>query len=107
MSSNTTQSSDPSKLAGHFHSTKGSAAETLGNIAGSTNLQQSGQQERTQGQSELGAAKSSGYTEGTTDHVGGKKDSLIGGATGDQAQQTQGSARQAKGNAQQDWNTGL
>ena len=81
-----------SKVSGQFHSTKGGAKESVGNVLGSTNLQQSGREERIAGEAELKAAKAEGYTQGTTDRIVGKKDSVVGSVTGDRSQQASGTS---------------
>ncbi|KAF5357067.1 hypothetical protein D9756_006770 [Leucocoprinus leucothites] len=100
-------SSDPSKTTGQLHSTKGSMKETLGTMTGQQNLQQTGKEERAQGDAEYNQARAQGYAEGTKDRAGGVKDSVLGSITGDKTQQTQGNMRQDKGEAQQDVNRKL
>ena len=64
--------------------------ERLGNITGSTRLQQSGQQEHIAGQAEVHAAKGQGYAQGTAERVEGKKDQVVGAVTGDRSQEARG-----------------
>jgi uncharacterized protein YjbJ (UPF0337 family) len=73
-----------------MHELKGSAVESVGNMTGSTDWKQSGQQERIQGQGETKAAQAQGYAQGTGERMGGKKDELLGSITGDKSQQAQG-----------------
>jgi uncharacterized protein YjbJ (UPF0337 family) len=79
-----------SKTSGQYHSAKGTAVETVGNLTGATSWQQSGKQEHAQGETEYNAAQAKGYAEGTADRIGGKKDSVVGAVTGDRSQETQG-----------------
>ncbi|KAH6906747.1 hypothetical protein BKA70DRAFT_1150929 [Coprinopsis sp. MPI-PUGE-AT-0042] len=97
-------SSEPSKLTGQFHSTKGNVVEAIGNVTGATTWQQSGKEEHAAGEAEYKAAQAKGYVEGTMDRVGGKKDSIVGAVTGDRSQETAGNLRQDKGEAQQEIN---
>ncbi|KAG2008558.1 hypothetical protein CC2G_013979 [Coprinopsis cinerea AmutBmut pab1-1] len=100
-------SNGPSKTSGQYHSTKGSAKETLGNVFGSTNMQQKGKNEHAAGEAEYNAARAHGYAEGTQDRVLGKKDQVVGSATGDRSQQAHGDIRHGKGETQQDINRKL
>ncbi|KAI0350988.1 hypothetical protein OH77DRAFT_1411926, partial [Trametes cingulata] len=93
-----------SKTTGQFHSMKGSAKETLGNLTGSQSWTQSGKQEHTAGETEYNAAQAKGYAEGTKDRIGGRKDAVVGALTGDRQQETTGNVRRDKGEAQQNWN---
>ncbi|KAJ2928243.1 hypothetical protein H1R20_g8858, partial [Candolleomyces eurysporus] len=97
-------SSDPSKTSGQFHSTKGTVKESLGNVFGSTNLQQKGKTEHAAGETEYNAARAQGYAEGTGDRITGKKDQVVGAVTGDRSQEASGNLRQDKGEAKQDIN---
>ncbi|KAL9710104.1 hypothetical protein Ac2012v2_006400 [Leucoagaricus gongylophorus] len=97
-------STDPSKTSGQFHASKGGMKETLGNMMGSTTLQQHGQEEHAAGQAEENQAKTQGYVEGLKDRVAGAKDSMLGSMTGDKSKQAQGNLRRDKGETQQDTN---
>ncbi|KAG6811240.1 hypothetical protein H0H92_008410 [Tricholoma furcatifolium] len=116
----------PNKTNGQFHSVKGTAVETIGNLTGATTWQESGRKEHAEGEAEYKAAQAQGYAEGTADRVSGYKDSVVGAITGDKAQQTSGEAnpiafffvanwhlnssgnvKKAKGEAQQEVNKPL
>lgn len=81
---------DCSKQSGQFHSMKGNAVETVGNLTGSTDWQRSGKQEHAEGEGEYDAARAKGYAEGTADRFKGKKDSVVGSVTGDRSQEAAG-----------------
>lgn len=110
MSSTNNSSADnaatgqPKKTSGQYHSMKGNVVEAIGNLTGTTSWQQSGKGEHAQGEAEYKAAQAKGYAEGTTDRIGGKKDSVIGALTGDRSQEAQGNVIRDKGEAQQDLN---
>ncbi|KAL0579341.1 hypothetical protein V5O48_002674 [Marasmius crinis-equi] len=101
MSSN---SGEPNKTSGQFHSIKGSVVESIGNLTGATSWQQSGREEHARGEAEVDAAKAKGYVEGAADRATGYKDSVVGAVTGDKSQQMQGNVQHDKGKAQQEAN---
>ncbi|OBZ73822.1 hypothetical protein A0H81_06375 [Grifola frondosa] len=98
---------EPNKSTGQYHSMKGTAVETIGNLTGATSWQESGKQEHTQGEAEYKAAQAKGYAEGTMDRLGGKKDAIVGAITGDGQQEATGNVRQEKGQAQQEFNKNM
>jgi len=101
---NTNTNSGPDKTTGQFHSVKGTINETIGNLTGSQDWQQSGRSEHAKGEAEYNAARAQGYVEGASDRVTGKKDAVVGAVTGDKSQQAQGNVRHDMGQAQQEVN---
>ncbi|OBZ74737.1 hypothetical protein A0H81_05279 [Grifola frondosa] len=96
--------SGPNKSTGQYHSMKGTAVETIGNMTGATTWQQSGKEEHAAGEGEYNAAQAQGYVEGTKDRVGGRKDAIVGAVSGDREQETSGNLRRDKGETQQSIN---
>ncbi|KAL1658003.1 hypothetical protein GGG16DRAFT_120163 [Schizophyllum commune] len=97
----------PSKTSGQYHEQKGGIKETVGNALGLGGTHNSGQTERYEGQGEYDASRAQGYTQGAGDRVTGKKDSVVGSATGDHSQQHSGEARENKGDWKQSINRKL
>jgi uncharacterized protein YjbJ (UPF0337 family) len=101
---NSNNNNEPSKASGRYHSAKGTVVESLGDVTGIKSWKDSGNQEHTAGEAEVQAAKSKGYTEGTLDRVGGKKDGVVGAVAGDRQQEAAGNAQNDKGQAKQEFN---
>ncbi|KAG2086470.1 hypothetical protein BD769DRAFT_972091 [Suillus cothurnatus] len=97
-------SQEPSKVSGQFHSVKGTAVETIGDMAGLQSWSQSGKEEHAKGEGEYNAAQAKGYAEGVSDRVTGYKDSVVGAVTGDKEQQATGNIKNEKGQTQQEIN---
>lgn len=62
-------------------------------MTGSQEWSQAGKEEHARGESEYKAAQTKGYAEGTTDKMGGYKDSVVGAISGDKSQQAAGKCR--------------
>jgi uncharacterized protein YjbJ (UPF0337 family) len=67
----------------------------VGKTFGATNMKHEGAQERAAGHAEKEAAKNGGYTEGTAERAAGKKDQVVGSATGDYSQQRAGESQRS------------
>ena len=79
--------------AGQLHSVKGTAVETIGNLTGSTYLQQAGGDEHAAGEQQVDAAKLKNQGEAVKGKIAGTKDSVVGAVTGDSQQQVSGRCR--------------
>ncbi|KAI0923568.1 hypothetical protein AcV5_009071 [Taiwanofungus camphoratus] len=86
-------SGEPNKTTGQYHSLKGTAVETIGDLTGSASWKQSGKDEHAQGEEEYTAAQAKQYAEGAVDRLAGKKDTIIGAITGDRQQEMSGEPR--------------
>jgi uncharacterized protein YjbJ (UPF0337 family) len=112
--STTTTTTGPSKTSGKWHSIKGSFKQgvciphlvvapeltdpypQVGDAFRIRSLSRSGANEHAAGQTELGAGKIVGHAEGTKERVLGKKDQVVGAATGDFSQEQAGTFSDAK-----------
>ncbi|KAJ7258795.1 hypothetical protein B0H12DRAFT_1109585 [Mycena haematopus] len=94
----------PSKLAGQYHSVKGTLVEMVGHLTGATSWQKSGRDEHTAGEAEIQAAEAQAYVRGTLDRAQGKVDAVVGAVTGDRARQIDGNMRHDLGKASQEAN---
>jgi len=103
MSSNN-NNTDPSKVSGQFKSAKGTVIEAIGDVTGVKSWKETGKQQHAAGESEVTAAQAKGYTEGTLDRAGGKKDAVVGSVTGDRQQEVSGNVQNDKGQAKQEVN---
>lgn len=79
-----------SKISGRFHSAKGAVRETVGRTIGWHGLEIRGQAERAAGNIEVNAARTKGYAKATGSRMGGKKDQVLGFATGNGAREGAG-----------------
>jgi hypothetical protein len=62
----------------------------VGDVTGAKSWTESGKQEHASGETEYNAARAKGYAEGTLDHLGGKKDTVVGAVAGDREQEASG-----------------
>ena len=79
-----------SRISGRFHSTKGAVRETVGRTIGWHGLEIRGQAERAAGNAEYNAARTKGYAKATGSRIAGKKDQVLGFATGNGAREGAG-----------------
>jgi len=104
-SNNNSQSQpQPSQTTGQYHSTKGTVVETIGNLTGSTDWQQSGRKEHASGEAEYNAARAKDYVDGATDRLTGKKEAILGAVTDDRQREISGNVQHDKGRVQQQAN---
>ncbi|KAF7357285.1 hypothetical protein MSAN_01323900 [Mycena sanguinolenta] len=94
----------PSKIAGQYHSVKGTLVEMVGHLTGATSWQKSGRDEHMAGEAEIQAAEAQAYVQGTLDRAQGKLDAVIGAVTGDRSLQMDGNIRHDQGKASQEAN---
>lgn len=59
-------------------------------MTGAKTWSESGKKEHAAGETEYKAAQAKGYTEGTVDRLGGKKDTVVGAVVGDREQEATG-----------------
>jgi uncharacterized protein YjbJ (UPF0337 family) len=79
-----------SQTTGQYHSVKGTVVETIGDLTGSTDWQQSGRKEHTSGEAEYNEARAKDYVDGATDRLTGKKEAVLGAVTGDRQREISG-----------------
>ncbi|KAG2352930.1 hypothetical protein BDR07DRAFT_1435521 [Suillus spraguei] len=96
-------SQEPSKLSGQFHSVKGTAVETIGDMTGSQSWSQSGKEEHVMGEGEYKAPKPRDMRRAFLTGLPLQGFSF-GAVTGDKTQQATGNAKNEKGQTQQEIN---
>ncbi|KAG7094918.1 hypothetical protein E1B28_005724 [Marasmius oreades] len=92
------------KTTGAYHNVKGNVKETVGNMTGSHDMQRQGLEEQARGEHDYDAARIKGFNEGAMDSALGKKEALVGAATGDSSQQAKGGYREEHGERKRDIN---
>ncbi|KAK4702016.1 hypothetical protein P7C70_g4205, partial [Phenoliferia sp. Uapishka_3] len=111
----------PSKTSGTYNSVVGGIGETIGNAIGSTQISQSGKDQKASGDAEYKAAQAKEYVDATADRVAGKVssfrseypmryatdiscnqiDHVVGAVTGDTAKEASGKLQHDVGVAKQ------
>ncbi|KAG8930165.1 hypothetical protein FRC03_006467 [Tulasnella sp. 419] len=94
----------PSKVKGKTNSIAGTIQSRVGGFFGMRNYAANGRDKHMHGEAEYKAAKVKGHASGTGDRISGKKDSILGGITGNRTRQARGNARNDRGSAKQSWN---
>ncbi|TVY27296.1 hypothetical protein LHYA1_G003370, partial [Lachnellula hyalina] len=87
---------NPSMISGHAQYAKGYAEETIGNVTGSKEWQESGKQDAKAGIDEMKSASQNKSSEPAASGIGGKVEELAGKATGCEGMEKEGAERQAK-----------
>ncbi|KAF9269453.1 mismatched base pair and cruciform DNA recognition protein [Marasmius fiardii PR-910] len=90
MSNQDNSTIEPNKTTGAYHNIKGNAKETIGNVVDSHGIQRRGQEEQAHGERQYDTARDKGFNEGVADSALGKKEAVVGAATGDGFQQAKG-----------------
>ncbi|KAK0119477.1 hypothetical protein ONS95_010924 [Cadophora gregata] len=85
-----------SMLAGHAQYAKGYVEETVGNLTGSKEWQESGKKDAEAGIGEMKAANQNRTSEPAASGIGGRVEELAGKATGCEGMEKEGAERQAK-----------
>ncbi|PMD16519.1 hypothetical protein NA56DRAFT_580187 [Hyaloscypha hepaticicola] len=88
----------PSMISGHAQYAKGYVAETIGNITGSKEWQDSGKKDAQEGINEMKAANSAKTSQPAASGLGGRVEELTGKAAGYEGMEKEGFERQEKAN---------
>ncbi|KAA1472284.1 hypothetical protein DENSPDRAFT_838505 [Dentipellis sp. KUC8613] len=99
-----TNTPQPSKMTGQFHSVKGTVVEMIGDATGATSWQTSGREEHLRGEREIQDAQAREYANGLVDRAEGKVDTVVGALTDDRQRQQMGNVKHDMGKAQQERN---
>ncbi|TVY84668.1 hypothetical protein LSUE1_G000930 [Lachnellula suecica] len=86
----------PSMISGHATYAKGYAEETIGNVTGSKEWQESGKKDAQAGIDEMKSASQNSTSEPAASGIGGKVEELAGKAAGCEGMEKEGAERQAK-----------
>ncbi|PMD35761.1 hypothetical protein L207DRAFT_636967 [Hyaloscypha variabilis F] len=86
----------PSMLGGHAQYAKGYVEETIGNVTGSKEWQESGKQDAQEGINEMKAANQAKNSEPAASGIGGQVEELAGKAAGCEGMEKEGLERQEK-----------
>ncbi|KUJ06848.1 uncharacterized protein LY89DRAFT_768765 [Mollisia scopiformis] len=88
--------SQPSMVTGHAQYAKGYVEETIGNVTGSKEWQESGKKDTAEGISEMKAANQARSGEPAASGIGGKIEEVAGKVAGCEGMEKEGLERQEK-----------
>jgi len=83
-------------LSGHAQYAKGYVEETVGNVTGSKDWQESGKKDSQSGIEEMKAASANSSSEPAASSIGGKVEQMAGKAVGCEGMEGEGQVRQEK-----------
>ncbi|CZT11171.1 uncharacterized protein RCO7_09906 [Rhynchosporium graminicola] len=89
-------SNAPSIISGHAQYAKGYVEETIGNVTGSKEWQESGKKDAEAGIGEMKAANQQRTSEPAASGIGGRVEELAGKAAGCEGMEKEGAERQSK-----------